>query len=503
MRFTAGMEEMDDDQFSHGGLLPPRAARHARPSSPVREEAGPRRVEGEREVQLMGSPERPAAVLLRALGPQEAMRIRDELQLLAALEVAGVSAAPAVLEIEDDGYVRETGPTLDRHAGRRAAVFGPPPTAERLALARAREALDALIDALHERGWVLGAPPGGGLGARADGTVMVIDLRGLRREEGLGPRSADRRWVDSVLQDGDRTLRRRVHLAPNSQEAQLDLTGGIAAAQPAQPGEDLAPLTGAEGRPSSLPAPRRVRRRGRGAAASEGEQEPNTPEPAQAVGHAADQQTRTAVLLGVLRRAIASLLSAVREVLEQRRLRRTAVLSGLAVLAGGSALVLGAWWAGERSSPDAEEAPPSAVALEAVDGDAPAPTIDDPWMLAAELAGARHAYVTGASSVPVSAAGSDALAEDDRVRDAYEGVTVRGGGPVVHSAERAEQPTPEGRAVLHVVTSTKEHEIEAADGEVTTVPASDPVRVRLTLEWDGAAWTILGAEVEGPAGGAA
>src|SRR5699024_7510386 len=157
-------------------------------------------------------------------------------------------------------------------------------------LARAREALDALIDALHERGWVLGAPPGGGLGARADGTVMVIDLRGLRREEGLGPRSADRRWVDSVLQDGDRTLRRRVHLAPNSQEAQLDLTGGIAAAQPAQPGEELAPLTGAEGRPSSLPAPRRVRRRGRGAAASEGEQEPNTPEPAQAVGHAADQQ---------------------------------------------------------------------------------------------------------------------------------------------------------------------------------------------------------------------
>src|SRR5699024_12007232 len=75
-------------------------------------------------------------------------------------------------------------------------------------LARAREALDALIDALHERGWVLGAPPGGGLGARADGTVMVIDLRGLRREE-IGRASCRERvsgsGVDETVKEEGRT----------------------------------------------------------------------------------------------------------------------------------------------------------------------------------------------------------------------------------------------------------------------------------------------------------
>src|SRR5699024_10417491 len=83
-------------------------------------------------------------------------------------------------------------------------------TSERQGQARARESLEALIDALHERGWVLGAPLGEGAGIRTDGSVTVLDLSGLRPQEATGARLEDRRWVDSVLRDEGRTLRRRI-----------------------------------------------------------------------------------------------------------------------------------------------------------------------------------------------------------------------------------------------------------------------------------------------------
>src|SRR5699024_6254413 len=113
--------------------------------------------------------------------------------------------------------------------------------------------------------------------------------------------------------------------------------------------------------------------------------------------------------------------------------------------------------------------------------------IEEPQALVAEIAGARHAYVTGLSDQPVAAPGSEALAEDQRVRAAYDSVTVGAGGPVVHSAEVLEQPGADGVAVLGAVTSMEELHLEDADGGSTTVPASDPVRIHLVLRWDGTA----------------
>src|SRR5699024_7014376 len=103
-------------------------------------------------------------------------QLRREVQLLATLEVGGIGAAPAVLEVEDEGYVREGAAPLRGRRGRRSAEDATPGTSERQGQARARESLEALIDALHERGWVLGAPLGEGAGIRTDGSVTVLDL---------------------------------------------------------------------------------------------------------------------------------------------------------------------------------------------------------------------------------------------------------------------------------------------------------------------------------------
>lgn len=229
MGFTTRMDDFDDERFSPQGLFSAPVARHANRSAAAREETGHRQVEGYREEQLLGSAESPHSVRVRGLDERERGRIQREMQLLATLEVAGVTAAPAVLELEDDGYEREAAPALSRQDGRRAAETGTPPTGERRALARAREALDELISALHERAWVLGASHGRGLGARADGSVVVLDLHGLRREDSLSARQDDRRWVDSVLQDQDRTLRRRVDLErPRTEGDALCLDGAPA-----------------------------------------------------------------------------------------------------------------------------------------------------------------------------------------------------------------------------------------------------------------------------------
>src|SRR5699024_10700907 len=124
-------------------------------------------------------------------------------------------------------------------------------------------------------------------------------------------------------------------------------------------------------------------------------------------------------------------LSAIQDVLGQRRLRRIAVLSGALVLLVGTVAALGAGWVPGPGLPDAEGDPP-VTAAPAPHAPGPAPEIEQPQVLVAELAGARHAYVTGMSDRPVSAPDSAARDEDERVRDACDGVVVRAGGPVVH-----------------------------------------------------------------------
>lgn len=491
MGFTACMDDFDDESFVPPALFSAPAAPHARRAAAVSGEAGRRRVEGSREEQLLGSATSPHAVRVRGLEEGERGRIQQEAQLLATLEVAGVVAAPAVLELEDEGYVREVAPVLGRQVGRRAAEAGTPPTGERRAVARARESLDELIGALHERGWVLGAPHGCGLGVRSDGSVLALELDGLRREQSLSARQADRRWVDSVLQDQDRTLRRRVHLGRERTEQDALVLGGepssqgsrhlpepalAAVEQDAASVPQPAPSQPASS-PSSLPVPRRRRRD-----AAESRPQPSVSE------SPADRPAVVPAGSGADHRVGA----AIQEVLRQPRLRRTAVFSGALVLLLGAVVGLGAWWAQDRDEPSTErEQPVATVPTEAAP--APAPSIEEPQVLVAELAGTRHAYVTGISDLPASAPGSAALAEDERVRDAYTGTTVRTGGPVVHSAEVIEQPGSSHTAVLHAVTSMQELHLQEADGGSATVPASAAVTVRLVLEWDGEQWRIVSA----------
>src|SRR5699024_11226640 len=100
-------------------------------------------------------------------------------------------------------------PTRRGRRGRRSSEAATPCTSERQGQARARESLEALIDALHERGWVLGAPLGEGAGIRTDGSVTVLDLSGLRPQEATGARLEVRRRDDSRLREDGRPRRRR------------------------------------------------------------------------------------------------------------------------------------------------------------------------------------------------------------------------------------------------------------------------------------------------------
>src|SRR5699024_935698 len=168
-------------------------------------------------------------------------------------------------------------------------------------------------------------------------------------------------------------------------------------------------------------------------------------------------------------------LSAVRDVLAQRRLRRIAVLSGALVLLVGTVAALGAGWVRRPGRPRAEGAPPVTTAP-TQPAPRPAPRIEQPQVLVAELAGARHAYVTGMSDRPASAPDSAARDEDERVRDAYDGISVRAGGPVVHSAEVVRQPGSEDTAVLHAITSLEQLRLDESARSTASGPRRLPWR---------------------------
>ena len=441
-----------------------------------------------REEESLGAPGREDALRVRWRGPDGRESVTAEMQLLAALEVAGISAAPDVIGMEEDGYIRETAPPLARRRGRRAADGGAPATGERVAQARAREDLEAFVASLHERGWVLGAPRGRGLGVRADGSVLVLDLSGLRREQSLAVRSADLHWIDSVLEDEERTLRRRVHALPGAGAPSLDLPGFLVTPAgtgptdpPRVPGEqgvpdreDAAEADSAEADVAAdasvvapLPAPRLRRARTQARAAGGGDTGSSR------------------------RRGSGGALSAV---LGERRHRRTALLSGAVVLALGLGAAAAITLTTDRPEP-ARQAP-AVVAGGAPSGagasqEGQVPEIEDPWALAAELAGSRHSYLTGASDVPVAAEGGAAQEEDERIRTAYEGYEVQGSGPVVHEAELLEGPDEDGMAVLRVLVSTEAGQVREGSGIVQETSDSGAYQVDLVLVWDGARWRIL------------
>lgn len=541
--FTAAMEDFDETR-SVREFLPPGEG-SSLSGGPQDLSGGPQisrgpeedRVEEWVEELVEDGDER--GVRVRARTVEGRVAVRAQMQLLGALEVAGLTAAPVVLSIEDEGYVREVARPLATRTGKRVAGSASPATAERAALGRARDDLDALVDALHERSWLLGASPGGGLGMRPDGSVILLDLGGLRPGEGLAERRADRRWVDSVLRDEQRTLRRRVHqavpqeagsrAASAARAASSAPTGPTGPTAPAAPGEPPAPgeendggaeddrptrrATAASAASAPLPSPRLTRARTRALARQErrapararGERPSGDAHPAgdglathdeQETGdeHSTGREHRTS-----RHDARAGVPRMLRQAIAQRGLRRTFALTAAGVLAVGALLGTGSWLLlapGEEDRPAPQAAESTAVGSAAA---APAPEITDPWALAAELAGSRHAYITGLSSHPAAAPGSRALAADQQVRQAYQGMSVTGGGAVIHEAHLLEGAGEDARAVLEVTSSTEAYEVEGSDGVVRTVAASEPVILELSLRWDGARWLVVTARTMGPA----
>ncbi|WP_193104576.1 hypothetical protein [Brachybacterium sp. FME24] len=484
------MDDYDDARYIQGpGPLGEEPSRHSRPGPGPRRAAGTHRMVLRQGVdcreELLEQQGRDGTIRVHALTPAGHDAVRAEMHLLASLEVAGVTAAPCVLTIEERGYVREGAPPLDRRSGRRAAESGSPATAERVALGRARDHLDALVDALHERGWLLGATPGEGIGRRSDGSVVLLDLSGLRPGEELTVRQADRRWVDSVLQDQERTLRRRLHhphgpapsdgsgsalpATPERSDVRADFSGigTMATTDPDGQGIQLADeedhdVTHVAVAAPPVPPPSIFRlRRARSARAGE------------LVPHSGAVP--------------AAPLDVIREVLSSPGNRRTAIMTAGTVLLVGAVIGAGAWLVTPSSPP---QEPGATAAATSPASDAPAPTITDPWALAAELAGSRHAYVTGLSTQPVAAPGSPAFAADEVVRAAYTDLTIEGGGPVIHEASVVEGSSSDGTALLQVTTSTESYEVFEADGATRVVHATEPTVVELALAWDGDHWLV-------------
>lgn len=491
MGFTATMDDFDVARYAQGpSPLPgsPVRPRHAARAAGEGAVSAPSWLREEVDVVETVLPPHGAGapVKVQGLTAGGRIRVRAEMQLLAALEVAGALAVPGIVSIEDDGYVRESAPSLDPRGGRRAAEFGTPATAERAGTRRARDQLDALVDALHQRGWVLGAEDGQGVGLREDGTVVVLDLRGLMPHDDLASCRADRRWVDSVLTDSERTLRRRIQ-----EPGPAGLYGGLAP-EGAEPAAELAD-TAPRGTPGAIPAPRDVGhsepaavrpvvRAGQHLApAAQRSPDPSIPSIPSGPSGPSGPSDRSRETRGRLRRFLPRL----REPLLARRSRRTVLTTAAAVLLAGSVLGTGTWLVMPSTGHQ-----PSDRATGADGATAPAPPIDDAWALAAELAGARHAYVTGLSSQPIATPGSDALTADIAVRAAYEGYTVDGGGPVIHEAEVLEEPTAEGTALLRVLTSSEEAELVAADGSRRLVPATAQESIELEIRWDGTGWKV-------------
>ncbi|EWS82976.1 hypothetical protein BF93_06490 [Brachybacterium phenoliresistens] len=403
--------------------------------------------------------------------------LRQEAEVLALLAERRVRAAPRLIDVQADGYLRETGRPLCGGSGRRIDRDGAPAPEERAARARAREDMDALLEALHEVGHVLGLEGAAGLAARGDGSVLVDDLRGLRRSAAIADRLADQRWLDSVLDDQGRTLRRRIDeaapaVAPESPggpaaDSSPWLQEARSAARPRAaeaPASAAVPGGRADGR-SALPDGRRrgarngVRRRG---------------------GRGRGGRRRVAAILAGAGALVAFLVPAL-------------VLLG-APPGGTDPGTQGQPPAASVDVPAPDAAPseadgPSAAAAPS-EAAVPVPSLEDPRSVLTGLAQQRHDYVLGVEDDSAAAPGSPAEAEDEEVREGYRGSSVQGWRTVIHGASVRSEDPDTGTVVLEATIEESAHTVLGADGARRDVPGSGIVPVRVELQPVHGAWRI-------------
>ncbi|MCG7308592.1 hypothetical protein [Brachybacterium sp. ACRRE] len=446
---------------------------------------------------------------VRATTREERTRLRDVARLLAALGGDGARAAPRLLGEDAAGLLLEPHAPLRLGGGRRRAQpeEATPPTLERHALHDAREDLEALVSALHARGWVVGLAPGAGLGARPDGTVVISDLRSLRSDGSVGARMQDQHWLDSVLEDQGRTLRRRLDTLPGLPSAPTPGEAASAAPAPSSPPVPLAapPPAWSEGWRARLARgtdPTEALASDEGILGAEAlEHAPRRPSARSARGR------RPARGRGGPTRHRGPRWSV------PRLPRRGMVLAAAAtvlVLGGGAAAVGAALVhredpvpvgsAAPSETPAPSDAAPSDTAssdtASSPSADAPAAAsavIEDPRALVQELALGRHHYVTGRTETTVCAQGSPAAAQDDALRDAYQDVEVEGEGPVVTSAQIEQLDEQGGTARVRAALDQGELRLTTSDGAVVVRPAAGEQEVLLDLVREDGIWRVRAA----------
>lgn len=424
-----------------------------------------------------------------AEGRAEAEAERD---LLLELADCGVLAAPRVVAAAPDGYLRELPMPLRRGDGRHAADLDSPGTEERLGRSRAREDLEHLLEALHERGWVLGSPAAAPVAVRTDGSVTVLDLAGLQPSSGIGPRLSDRHWLDLALDDGDRTLpRSAIDLAQETIDVLILMRDG--AAEVAERGSALERRSAVEAwleEPGQAEAP----------AAREEQLDSGVRTAAQV--RAAAQLLPESARGDRAARLLASRRASASEPSERRGEEILAAVAALRtpralILLLGGGLLLGALlWAlltvtAQEPVPVAEQ-PPEAMETIGTDSVSGAP----PQLLeadgvAADLLEHRHEYITGARDDSVAVPGSVAAEQDRTVREAYADAQVDGGRPEVLEATWLRVAPDTALAELEVVLRTPAHTVTEESGARDQVAGTQPVRIVLELEWDGAEWGVL------------
>lgn len=483
-------------------------------------------------------PDAGRVVVMSADGPEGAARLEDLALLLDRMQAAGVAAMPRVLGVEPGSLVHEDGAVWSSGRGRRVDPLGSPATCERVAVSAARESLEAMLGALHASGIVLGLAGRPGLAIRADGTVLVRDLSRVHEDESLAARLADRRWLDEVLGDDDRTL-----LRPRTAEATRAASdgaqrrwGGSLAAFGTPSSPRIAPEAETSEPPGlEGPGPGTMRRavglEAVGLAVEETHGQQDVPwlpaaslaawsspaagaDPSETANASLSPSATVRPRLGERARTVVSARP-----LSWRALAVTAasvsVLTATAVLIGvpgGDAASTQGRQQGVRAasapSPSVSAAPTGAAPQSAapsstgsgsaapsnVGPSSTAPPIDDPAALVSSIALARRERIIGGAADVTTLPGSPASEQDARLAEAYAGRTVTGWSTTVLTAEVIAFDSERGAATVRARIQESERTVTAPDGSVTNVAASPEHDVVLELVWSDGRWLVQRVE---------